>query len=129
MASSSIYNRAVPLPSNMVGPGISRATTTLRPLKSTPSELPWLTRNSRVPSHHPWSITISSFTPNQQGHITLQLHASTSSPDTFHAIMNPHNSKFASISHVTWPKCLYYLRFIRLFCGRAQKESPWAQPS
>ncbi len=54
------------LPSKRVGPGKWLAKTTVRPASSTPFELPSFTRKKRTPAHHPWSMTMSSFTPYQQ---------------------------------------------------------------
>src|ERR1700736_5358411 len=59
----------------------------VRPLRSTPLALPCWTRSSQALAHHPLSMTISSFTPYQQGHSILQLQVSVNSAVRFQAMM------------------------------------------
>src|SRR5262249_56870945 len=80
-----------------VGPGKKIADTSVRPLRSTPSEVPCLMRNKIGLAHHPWSITISSLMPYQQGQSILQLQVSIISPDKFHGMFGPPCSCFAGV--------------------------------
>src|SRR6516165_5593541 len=61
----------------------------VHPLRSTPSALPCWTRSSQALAHHPWSITINSFTPYQQGQSMLQLQVSVKSAVKFQAMTLP----------------------------------------
>ena len=59
----------------------------MRPSRATPSDLPSRMRNPITLAHQPWSMIISSCTPNQQGQNILQLQDSIIWPFRFQAIV------------------------------------------